>query len=43
MFAWIDEYGYFSPEVDIELGNKLYPRLKTWGHYLESSKRIIPR
>jgi len=42
MFGWIDEYGYYGPEVNLELGRKVFPNPKTFSQFLQSSK-IIPK
>lgn len=38
MFAWVQEYGYFGPNVDLALGKKICPKLKSWRTFLEQSK-----
>jgi len=42
MFGWMDEFGYFGPEADLELGRKVLPKPKTFSQFLQSSK-IIPK
>jgi len=38
MFGYFNEYTYFGPHYDINLGKKLNPKLKTWEEWLKKSK-----
>jgi len=42
MFAWINEFGYFGPDVNLELRKKLCPKLKTFKQFVESAK-VVPK